>query len=242
MALDNVLARFHSESACDFTLRVYQWAQPTLSCGFNQKAHVRVDIEACSRLGVAVVRRPTGGRELLHDRDLSFSITGRKSQSDSFSQSFLQAGSSVILGGLRSIGIGAMIVPRAKKPGEMAKGPCLAATSQYEIAWDGKKIVPMAQRIFEGSILVHGSIQIRQNTVSTASLLLSHEKEIWQKRIDAIAVDLERITGRLVDLKELKAGLKQSFEQVFKGRAEDSGLTDFELTLATSEIEKWKIG
>ena len=56
------------------TLRLYRWAPPALSLGRFQKAEAVADLEACRRLGVDLVRRPTGGRAILHDRELTYSF------------------------------------------------------------------------------------------------------------------------------------------------------------------------
>jgi lipoyl(octanoyl) transferase len=73
MAVDESLAR--SERDDEGVLRIYRWSRPTLSFGRNQPARQRYDPLAARVLGVEVVRRPTGGREVLHDRELTYSVT-----------------------------------------------------------------------------------------------------------------------------------------------------------------------
>ena len=74
MALDHFLSLQIRQSGMAGVLRLYRWERPTLSCGFHQRAERRIDFAGCQRFSVDVVRRPTGGRELLHDGDLSFSL------------------------------------------------------------------------------------------------------------------------------------------------------------------------
>ena len=74
MALDEALMSRARRSG-ETVLRVYGWAAPTLSFGRHQRALGEYDEAALLRAGVGVVRRPTGGRALLHDREVTYSVT-----------------------------------------------------------------------------------------------------------------------------------------------------------------------
>ena len=74
MALDEALLVMHEAGATPPTLRVYGWCQPTLSLGYAQNAQQEVDLAACHTQGVAVIRRPTGGRAVLHDQEVTYSV------------------------------------------------------------------------------------------------------------------------------------------------------------------------
>ena len=74
MALDEALLLQHEAGAAPPTLRVYGWCPPTLSLGYAQNARQEVDLVACQAQGVAVVRRPTGGRAVLHDQEVTYSV------------------------------------------------------------------------------------------------------------------------------------------------------------------------
>ena len=81
MALDHALmerARRTGESV----LRVYAWASPVLSLGRNQRARDVYDDAELARRGVSVVRRPTGGRALLHHREITYSVTAPASSTE----------------------------------------------------------------------------------------------------------------------------------------------------------------
>ncbi len=73
MAVDEALLDGVAAGIAPPTLRFYQWAPPCLSLGYFQPFDV-VDVAGCLRLGVDVVRRPTGGRAILHDRELTYSV------------------------------------------------------------------------------------------------------------------------------------------------------------------------
>lgn len=73
MAADEFLAQASDEPQWSGILRFYQWSPPAISLGIHQSPD-RVDWERCHELGWDVVRRPTGGRALLHYKDLSFAL------------------------------------------------------------------------------------------------------------------------------------------------------------------------
>src|SRR3981189_824115 len=71
MAVDEVLLDGVAAGEAPPTLRFYQWTPPCLSLGYFQAIDV-VDFEGCRAHGVEVVRRPSGGRTILHDRELTY--------------------------------------------------------------------------------------------------------------------------------------------------------------------------
>ena len=73
MAVDEVLLNGTAAGISRPTLRFYQWMPPCLSLGYFQDFSV-VNLDGCRALGVEVVRRPTGGRAILHDRELTYSV------------------------------------------------------------------------------------------------------------------------------------------------------------------------
>src|SRR4051812_18539212 len=74
MALDEALMDRARESR-EWVMRVYSWSTPTISLGRNQTAHGRYDLDRIAQLGFDVVRRPTGGRAILHHREITYSVT-----------------------------------------------------------------------------------------------------------------------------------------------------------------------
>ncbi len=74
MALDEALLNWHSEKLIPPVIRFYEWNPATLSIGYFQKVHQDIDLEAVSRQGLGFVRRPTGGRAVLHEHELTYSV------------------------------------------------------------------------------------------------------------------------------------------------------------------------
>ena len=75
MALDEAILEAHEAGLVPPTLRVYGWQPPAVSLGKFQQLEATVDVAACRALGADVVRRPTGGRAILHTaEEVTFSL------------------------------------------------------------------------------------------------------------------------------------------------------------------------
>jgi lipoate-protein ligase A len=162
MAVDEVLLEGVAAGAVPPTLRFYQWAPPCLSLGYFQPFDV-VDLEGCRRLGVDVVRRPTGGRAILHDRELTYSVALPASvlgQDGGVLPSYYRL-SLALQDGLLRLGAPATLAPESAAGGVAAHGPvCFDRPSAHEILLYGRKLVGSAQMRRGGGLLQHGSILI----------------------------------------------------------------------------------
>ena len=144
-------------------LRLYSWSPPALSIGRFQKAEEVADLEACRRQGVDIVRRPTGGRAILHDRELTYSLTIPDERS------YIPAGvipsyrfiSRALLDAFVLLGIEAELSPESKRGAGVAPGSCFDSPSAYELQIGGKKVVGSAQMRRDGVLLQHGSILLK---------------------------------------------------------------------------------
>jgi len=162
MAVDEVLLDGAAAGSAPPTLRFYEWAPPCLSLGYFQAFDV-VDVAGCLRLGVDVVRRPTGGRAILHDRELTYSVTlplrllgGDRAVLPSYHRLSL-----ALERGLNRLGAPVVLAPeRAAQPGPDHGPVCFDRPSAHEILLDGRKLVGSAQVRRATAILQHGSILI----------------------------------------------------------------------------------
>lgn len=142
------------------TLRLYSWAPPALSLGRFQKAAEVADVEACRRLGIDIVHRPTGGRAVLHDQELTYSLLLPDRRN------FIPAGvvpayrfiSGALLDAFGRLGIEAQLSPGTMRGAGPAPGSCFDSPSAYELHVRGKKVVGSAQMRRDGVLLQHGSI------------------------------------------------------------------------------------
>ena len=167
MAVDEeLLARAQTGEAVP-VLRFYGWNPPAVSLGRFQHIESAVNADACRRHGFDIVRRITGGRAVLHHRELTYSIIARI-DNPLFPSSVLGTYKVIAAGllvGLKNLGISAEMISRGgrhtalveKKPKDSA---CFCSPSWYEILVNNKKIVGSAQRRTRGAFLQHGSILI----------------------------------------------------------------------------------
>ncbi|MEK6612306.1 MAG: hypothetical protein AABZ29_05960 [Gemmatimonadota bacterium] len=136
--------------------RVYAWSSPTLSFGRHEAARGRYDAAAIAAAGVDVVRRPTGGRALLHDREVTYSVTAPVDPAVSLPASMRRI-NQLLLRTLHRLGVPAIEAdePRSMRPEGAA---CFALPAPGELTLGARKLVGSAQMRHDGALLQHGSI------------------------------------------------------------------------------------
>lgn len=168
MALDEALLARARESH-EAVLRVYGWSGPALSLGRHQSARGAYDPARAASLGVAVVRRLTGGRAVLHHREVTYSVTSPVRDDEPLRESYGRI-NRLLLDGLRRLGVEAALAEpdgRAAPPGS---APCFELPAEGEIVHGGRKLVGSAQLRDAGALLQHGSILIDDDQTMLASL------------------------------------------------------------------------
>jgi lipoate-protein ligase A len=171
MALDEALM-LRAARADEAVLRLYSWARPTLSLGRNQTARDKYDIGGARARGIDFVRRPTGGRAVLHHREVTYSVTAPVSLLGSLRESY-RAINRLLIHGLRLLGVDASEADPhgvAPRPGVL---PCFVLPAKGEIVADGRKLVGSAQVREGGTLLQHGSILVDDDQALASSLLLA---------------------------------------------------------------------
>jgi lipoyl(octanoyl) transferase len=207
MAVDAVLRRSHAEAGGPPTLRFYQWSQPTLSLGAGQKLPPSLSLKRLQSLGVAVVRRPTGGRAVLHGGDLTYAVVA--GERDGFPVSVTLVYQRLCQGlkaGFNKLGIA--VSPGTSRSLNNNSFNCFTGVAGGDLSWQGKKFVGSAQAWQGRTFLQHGAI-----------LLTSHE-ETWRQLLvasDQAAADqvisLTEILGAPLFLSRLKTALLQGFQE-----------------------------
>jgi lipoate-protein ligase A len=162
MAADVALAR--TLGAGEGVLRIYEWSRPTLSFGRNQPARERFEHLPFARIaeergGLDVVRRPTGGREVLHDLELTYSVVAPLPLGLTPRETY-RAVTIALAEALRSLGVPVRVTPAHARVPELGAGPCFSAPGAGEIEVEGKKLVGSAQVRIGGALLQHGSIPL----------------------------------------------------------------------------------
>jgi lipoate-protein ligase A len=161
MALDQALAEAAAQGESLPTLRFYRWHPPAVSLGRYQPIE-DINTSAVFELGYEIVRRPTGGRAILHTDELTYSVVAPATEPrvrGSVMQAYLRI-SDALLEGLRALG-----VPAEKAAGSVRAGPdvsaaCFETPSAYEITASGRKLMGSAQSRRAGYVLQHGSLPL----------------------------------------------------------------------------------
>jgi lipoyl(octanoyl) transferase len=174
MAVDEALLESLAVEKGPPILRFYSWLPPALSLGYGQSTAGEIDFHRCASLGLDVVRRSTGGRAVLHDHEVTYSVVIRADDprvASGLLASYLTI-SHALVRGLSYLGISAELVPirrGALLSSGQASPVCFATLSSYEVAVAGRKIIGSAQRRAHNLIMQHGSIP------------LSHDLDKWRR-------------------------------------------------------------
>jgi lipoate-protein ligase A len=163
MAVDEAILEAVGASKMHTTLRLYAWDPPCLSLGYAQPV-ADADRPALAARGWDLVRRPTGGRAILHTDELTYAVIGppdepRLAGSVLESYRILAQG---LLAALRNLGMQPHADPNpATALASDPTGPvCFEVPSHYEITVAGKKLVGSAQRRNKDGVLQHGSLPL----------------------------------------------------------------------------------
>ena len=173
MAVDEALLDESDRTGGAF-LRLYRFSPPCLSLGRNEPARARYDRAAITRLGITVVRRPTGGRAVWHEHEVTYAVAAPLA---ALGEGSVRDNSVAIhrrlAAALRSLGVAATLAPRARAP-ELGAGACFAALVGGEVVVDGQKVIGSAQVRLGGgrAFLQHGSILLggSQDLLAAVSL------------------------------------------------------------------------
>jgi lipoate-protein ligase A len=209
MAIDEALWRSRQAEEAPPTLRFFAWDPPTLSLGYGQALDAAVSVETARRLGVGMVRRPTGGSAIYHDgpeRELTYTVVATN-EDLGVTTDLLEAYrwiARALARGLRALGVAAEIVatPRAKGS---APAFCFARTGRYEIELEGRKLVGSAQRRRGRCFMQHGSVLLGADEPRLRAL--------FPTTVDPMAslTTLEAALGRRPAFEDVAEALAEAF-------------------------------
>lgn len=208
MAEDERLLREAAEDGALPVLRFYTWDPPAVSLGRFQDERTAVNHEACSSRGIDIVRRVTGGRSVLHYRELTYSVVS-PSGSALFPDDVIGTYKVIaagLLSGLRELGLDAVMASGDRRRVERTAGDpaCFATPSAYELLVSGRKIVGSAQRRVAGAFLQHGSLLIEFDAALDAAVIPGGGSE-------GAVTSLARELGTPVLLEDIKVSLRRGF-------------------------------
>nr|WP_150960180.1 biotin/lipoate A/B protein ligase family protein [Aneurinibacillus sp. XH2] len=246
MAVDEAILIAHSEGRTPPTLRFYGWNPASLSIGYFQRARNEVDFEELKRQGIGFVRRATGGRAVLHDRELTYSMIVAESYPGlprrvTEAYRVLSQG---LLNGFINLGLDAEMVTLASeeekaKYESMGSAACFDSPSWYELVVEGRKVAGSAQVRQKEVVLQHGSILLDLNVKQLFSLL-KFRSEALKERLEqsfeskAVAINqLRRERGmNPVKLEEVEQAFVRGIAEGMDIRLEEAELTPYEKELA----------
>jgi lipoate-protein ligase A len=154
-------------------LRLYRWEPPALSLGRFQSDD-DVDHDACRRLGVRVVRRPTGGQALLHGADLTYAVAIPRPEGAAGSVDAVYCSlAGALIAGLTHLGVEAAIARHDRGAGSRkGAGPlCFTSMQGADLRVGDRKLCGSAQVRRGGAVLQHGSILLDRLAFDETSLL-----------------------------------------------------------------------
>lgn len=208
MAVDAALVDSVRESGTP-VLRFYGWAPACLSLGRNQPARGHYDEALLADAGIEVVRRRTGGRAVLHDRELTYSVVipDRLFESPRTAYATINR---ALANGLARLGVAARSTPDDGPVARPSLVPCFVEPAPGELLVGDRKIVGSAQVRIGGVILQHGSIMLGRS----ASL---------ERLPTEVVEQLEGMPAYLTDLVGKEADPDEIVDAIVAAWADDVG-------------------
>ncbi|MFJ8262111.1 biotin/lipoate A/B protein ligase family protein [Rummeliibacillus sp. NPDC094406] len=235
MALDEALLHWHSEGLIPPVIRFYEWNPATLSVGYFQRVQKDIDFDQLKKLNLGFVRRPTGGRAVLHEHELTYSVIVSEKYPNmpkTVTEAYRVISEGLLLG-FRNLGLDAYFsVPDSEEKRDILKKPksavCFDAPSWYELVVEGKKVAGSAQTRQEGVILQHGSILIDlddEKLISVFKFPSEASKDRMRKHLPQKAIAINQLAKRKVDVEACAEAFHKGFEDAL-----DIELVPYELT------------
>lgn len=166
------MARDHALARCllpgEGVLRLYGWRRPTVSFGRNEPARGRYTRVGDVARGVGFVRRPTGGRAVLHHREVTYAVVVPDRALGGPREAYRRIHQGLVEG-LALLGVAAAITVDGESA-PLDRGPCFRLPAPGEIAVGGRKLVGSAQARVEGTLLQHGSVIVNGDQRILAAL------------------------------------------------------------------------
>lgn len=231
MAVDEAIAFACGEGKSPATLRLYGWKLPTISIGYSQKVD-DINLQYCKIAGIDIIKRPTGGRAVLHENELTYSVCS-SIKNPLFPKNILKSHkkiSEALLVGLKKLGIKPVLHYKTRK--QISRHPvCFYAPSIYELVVDGKKIVGSAQRRFKKSFLEHGSIPLELNR-KKLTRIFKNQFSLATDKLESLYFEnmaaLNELAACRYSCNQVAENIIEGFKEYFEINFKDEDLSDFE--------------
>jgi lipoate-protein ligase A len=244
MAIDEAILLAAAEGRSPPTLRFYGWKPPCVSVGYAQPLRGEIDLQACHQHGYTWVRRPTGGRAVLHIDELTYSVAAPMEEprvAGDIITSYRRL-SQGLLAGLELLGCD---VAQAEKEHEMRpadpSAACFDVPSHYEVTALGRKLIGSAQVRRRRVVLQHGALPLTGDVSRLAQVVAMPEpnRARLRAKLRARAIALDEAVGRYVGYGEAVDALTRGFEQALNLDLVLGELTEYERTAAARLREQY---
>jgi lipoate-protein ligase A len=223
MATDEAILHSVSTGKAPPTLRFFAWEPPCLSLGRAQKVS-DVDIHALQAAGFDLVRRPTGGRAILHIDELTYSVVAPETEprvAGGILESYRRLSIGLVRG-LERLGV-PDIVADQQAARDHPKGPvCFEVPSDYEITIKGQKLVGSAQMRAQKTVLQHGTLLLHGDIARICPLLTAHPDS---GGVRARATTVEAVLGKRIFWDEAAEALAAGFAETLNLHLEPGPLS-----------------
>lgn len=237
MAVDRAILEDYSVGRAIPTLRIYQWSPPAVSLGYFQRRH-SIDSTACGSRGIDIVRRPTGGRAVLHFNDISYSVVA--GSCDGIPPS-LEGSYQLISEGLRrafsTLGFDTEL--GSASVGDARSDICFLTAAAADILYKGKKIAGSAQTRSKDSMLQHGSIILDSRFKLWPGLLKADvNPEVCEKFLKRKTTSVKEILGYILSVDTMAEAIKSGMNNVMGAEFKEDGLSPEEVKLVNKYINE----
>ncbi len=176
MRVDSELLQ-RAETTGESFFRTYNWDKPSVTLGCFQKIEKAINIDYCKKNDIPIVRRPTGGKAILHLNDFTYSVVFGKKISGGKIKDYYKIVNTALNNALNEIELPSQINKTPLKK-DFKTPLCFEHSSEFEISFNNKKIAGTAQRVLKNAVLVQGTIPLKQNTALIKKIF------IFKNRID----------------------------------------------------------
>jgi len=222
MALDEAIYLNVAKGESLPTLRFYDWEPASFSCGFNQNIEHELDFELLERSSYSFVRRPTGGRMVLHEEEVTYAVISplRDRMAGSISETYFRIGKA-LLAGLKIMNIEAELSKGALSQQEQRQpaNPCFTSSSRFELTYKRKKLIGSAQTRNNKAFLQHGSILKTYNQKKVASFIpfISEDERLRiASLLERRTISLQMILERDLSFNEVVSSLISGFKEEWR--------------------------
>ncbi len=242
MAFDKLLMEYVSRGTFEIVIRTYGWNPACVSLGRLQKMSAEIDFAKLRTDGFDAVNRPTGGRAVWHENEVTYSVTAPVSDpfvSGNITEALRKVGKPVSEA-MVSLGVDVQIksTDSHRVGRKVPLNPCFTSISRYETGTiDGRKLIGSAQLRTKDVFLEHGSILIENDQPKLLDYLVEEKPSEWMEMMQThLTTGIACLSEYIPDItvKDIETALYHSFSKVLNTKVE---IIDFNTILCSRHLE-----